>query len=256
MATPNRETLNPPRATPKRLLAPPPMTEAANQLSKQWNTPERLARAKAGGASISRPPTQQPPAHRTAENEEQNDQTIRREEAPDGTFYEGQFRGHKRHGKGVWRREDGSVIYDGDWDEGKRHGRGLCIYRAGDVSDAYDGEWRNDKEQGRGIFLSAQGVPWGVGFDKGFGFLGNSRSQFGGTKLPEVDIRCSWVEDSEEKMLGLDEQEPSGAKDEAKEEKGVGGVCGVFGWGGGLVCIVAMWGLQFVVGMILISVLL
>lgn len=37
--------------------------------------------------------------------------------------------------------------YDGHWDNGKRHGKGLHHYPNGDV---YDGDWVDDKRHGRG----------------------------------------------------------------------------------------------------------
>ena len=42
--------------------------------------------------------------------------------------------------------------YDGDWVEGKKHGRGVRTYWDG---DSYDGDWVEGKQHGRGVYTYA-----------------------------------------------------------------------------------------------------
>lgn len=60
--------------------------------------------------------------------------------------YSGEWQHGKRHGRGkltTW-----SSAYNGEWRNGRRHGRGRQIYPSGNV---YDGEWRYDLKHGNGI---------------------------------------------------------------------------------------------------------
>jgi hypothetical protein len=55
--------------------------------------------------------------------------------------YKGEFEDGKRHGKGTYTSVTG-VIYDGDWAEGKKHGYGKLTYPSGNLT--YEGRWEND----------------------------------------------------------------------------------------------------------------
>jgi hypothetical protein len=48
----------------------------------------------------------------------------------------------KRHGKGVCTYGDGAT-YDGEWQDNKRHGKGVMTYPNG---AKYGGSWQHDKE--------------------------------------------------------------------------------------------------------------
>jgi hypothetical protein len=67
--------------------------------------------------------------------------------------YTGQWQDGKRHGKGVMVWDDGD-IYDGDFMFDKRHGRGKYTYTSGNV---YEGMWAEDKKDGEGKFLWTSG---------------------------------------------------------------------------------------------------
>lgn len=51
--------------------------------------------------------------------------------------YEGEWIDGKMHGRGIYYYADGT-IYDGTWSEGKMHGKGIFIYPNG---NKYDGEF-------------------------------------------------------------------------------------------------------------------
>lgn len=45
-----------------------------------------------------------------------------------------------RHGYGTLRFTDSPVVYEGQWWQGKRHGRGVLYYSA-EQTASYEGEW-------------------------------------------------------------------------------------------------------------------
>ena len=67
-------------------------------------------------------------------------------------MYEGEFREDKKHGRGTYRYATGQV-YDGEWKAGKSEGRGTLRYADGDVDQGefkagklYNGvKWRDKK---------------------------------------------------------------------------------------------------------------
>eukprot|EP01038_Epipyxis_sp_PR26KG_P003957 gene3957-5674_t len=67
--------------------------------------------------------------------------------------YEGEYKNGKMHGKGVFIFSNGEV-YDGDWIDNKKHGRGVYTYSNGEVSD---GDWMEDKKHRKGIFTYSNG---------------------------------------------------------------------------------------------------
>eukprot|EP01083_Nonionella_stella_P071776 193006_1 len=90
---------------------------------------------------------------------------------PGGATYSGDFCDHKRSGRGELKRDDGSVEYDGSWEDdlphgngtyfwssqarysgtfhkGRRSGSGVKYRPSGDVE--YDGDWQNDLPHGNG----------------------------------------------------------------------------------------------------------
>lgn len=73
-----------------------------------------------------------------------------------GDVYEGETQNGKRHGKGKYTWADGDT-YEGDWKDGKRCDRGKVIQYGKSPSGetymkySYDGEWLDSKEHGHGI---------------------------------------------------------------------------------------------------------
>jgi hypothetical protein len=73
---------------------------------------------------------------------------------PDGTRYEGEWKGKKRHGHGVWTRPDGTK-YVGDWENDKPSGDGTLTKPDGTI---YTGEWKEGRRQGYGVLTRPDGT--------------------------------------------------------------------------------------------------
>ena len=71
----------------------------------------------------------------------------------DGSYYEGDFVNGKFHGKGKYTWADGNV-YVGDWVEDCRHGKGTLRWKDGDV---YVGDWVKNARTGKGKYTYADG---------------------------------------------------------------------------------------------------
>lgn len=61
----------------------------------------------------------------------------------DGGWYEGNWENGKRHGFGQEFYPDETLRYEGQWKNGKRNGWGKSYYTNGIL--AYEGEWKNGK---------------------------------------------------------------------------------------------------------------
>ena len=70
-----------------------------------------------------------------------------------GNVYEGDFINNKRTGKGVYRWANGDV-YEGDSLDGERTGKGVYRWANGDV---YEGDWLDGYQTGKGVFRWANG---------------------------------------------------------------------------------------------------
>jgi len=58
-----------------------------------------------------------------------------------GDVYEGEWKQDKREGKGKWQYHNGDK-YSGEWKGDMRHGHGVCVFADG---TKYRGEWTQDK---------------------------------------------------------------------------------------------------------------
>jgi hypothetical protein len=67
--------------------------------------------------------------------------------------YEGEYKDGKRHGKGNYTNVSGDV-YEGEWKDDKYHGKGKYTYATG---DSYEGEFEDGKEHGKGKLTYAGG---------------------------------------------------------------------------------------------------
>ena len=72
----------------------------------------------------------------------------------DNGYYEGNFVNGKRHGRGtyVWNNGD---RYDGEWRDGQKHGKGFQKCSNGST---YDGYWKNDDWYGTGKLIQYDGT--------------------------------------------------------------------------------------------------
>ena len=71
------------------------------------------------------------------------------------------------NGRGAYRWTNGNT-YDGDWVEGKRHGKGTHTWASG----TYDGDWTEGEMHGRGIMTYK-----GVDKRSGWWWMGHTASQ-------------------------------------------------------------------------------
>eukprot|EP01068_Selenidium_serpulae_P012103 Selendium_serpulae@DN5769_c1_g1_i3.p1 len=67
---------------------------------------------------------------------------------PDDIEYTGQWKGRRKHGRGVQRWPDGAV-FDGEWVDGMANGQGTFTHNDGDT---YCGQWIHDKANGYGVY--------------------------------------------------------------------------------------------------------
>jgi hypothetical protein len=67
---------------------------------------------------------------------------------PNGDEYDGEWRQGKRHGKGVYIEYLTKNQYEGDWRDDLRHGKGILSARQNGY--IYDGDWQHDVRCGRG----------------------------------------------------------------------------------------------------------
>ncbi|MBR2044104.1 MAG: hypothetical protein IJ946_07175 [Clostridia bacterium] len=84
-------------------------------------------------------------------NGENNKQLVLK----DGVLYEGEVFADVPHGYGKANYGDG-CYYEGNWDCGKRSGKGIKRY----TDSIYEGEWRNDKRNGFGKLIWDKGGEW------------------------------------------------------------------------------------------------
>ena len=75
---------------------------------------------------------------------------------PNGKTYDGEWKDGKMHGKGVHTCPDGNK-YDGEWKDGKRHGKGVHTCPDG---LKYDGEWKDGKRHGNGVHTCPEGLKY------------------------------------------------------------------------------------------------
>jgi len=78
----------------------------------------------------------------------------------DSDYYKGEFKDHKKHGKGELRWKDGEKVV-GEWVNGEKHGEATIYYADGSV---WTGRFVNNKREGPGR---------GVGVKYGYSFEGN-----------------------------------------------------------------------------------
>ena len=71
---------------------------------------------------------------------------------PNGVRYEGEWQFDTRHGHGSYTGLEHD--YEGEFVNGKRHGRGVTRYKSGNI---YEGYYYNDKRHGKAVYTFASG---------------------------------------------------------------------------------------------------
>ncbi|WIA33611.1 hypothetical protein OEZ86_006735 [Tetradesmus obliquus] len=72
------------------------------------------------------------------------------------TIYEGEVQDGLRHGYGTLSFTDSPVVYEGQWLYGRRHGSGTLYYDAKKAA-YYEGEWQDDMKHGQGSSVYPSG---------------------------------------------------------------------------------------------------
>lgn len=72
----------------------------------------------------------------------------------DGSMYEGMWINGREHGQGSWMAGDRTIIYVGEWNEGKIQGHGKYNFPNGDV---YIGDWKEGSRHGKGEYIMQNG---------------------------------------------------------------------------------------------------
>ena len=61
----------------------------------------------------------------------------------------------KSEGPGIMKRSDGSVLYEGEYRNGKRNGQGAYFWEPGSAAIRYEGSWADDQFHGQGTMFYA-----------------------------------------------------------------------------------------------------
>ena len=104
----------------------------------------------------------------------------------DGSVYEGEFVDGKRNGKGKYTYADGTV-YEGDFIDGNFNGKGKYTFANGDV---YEGDFIDDKRTGKGKYTFANGTVYEGDFVDD-SFTGKGKYSFTNGDVYEGD----WIND-------------------------------------------------------------
>ena len=92
-----------------------------------------------------------------------------------GPRYEGDWENGRRHGQGTYHHE--KFNYSGDWRNDKKDGEGKCEWND-EFNTSYDGEWEKDKQDGEGVEKQA-----GLEIYNGY-FKKGKRHGYGAEKKP------------------------------------------------------------------------
>ncbi len=74
-----------------------------------------------------------------------------------GSVYEGGWENGKRHGRGTLKEANGDV-YEGSWEADQKHGHGIYRYADNYFYRSYEGQWVNDEWCGYGKLTRKDGV--------------------------------------------------------------------------------------------------
>ena len=68
---------------------------------------------------------------------------------PNGDIYEGDYVDGIRHGRGIYRFAASGDKYEGSWVNNNKHGLGTMTYNG---KGTYQGYWENNRRHGEGVF--------------------------------------------------------------------------------------------------------
>ena len=127
----------------------------------------------------------------------------------DNGYYEGYLKDGKRHGKGTYYWDSGSV-YEGEWENDLKSGYGKMTVSWG----SYEGQWKDDSRCGHGIEKNNKGETFG-GFWNGSDNADDIAFTYNGvTKYGKI-VEGKFVEDSQAQKT---KAAPKAKKTEIKKE--------------------------------------
>ena len=125
----------------------------------------------------------------------------------DGEWYNGEWLDGKPHGYGVhawrapWIKEDDPSAwfntankYEGEFQNGLRHGRGVFQYATG---TRYDGEWKDNVKHGKGTYTFEDGSVFKGTFEKDRAVVEKGGAPFEPTKNLKLDVEDLMDEEQE-----------------------------------------------------------
>ena len=74
-----------------------------------------------------------------------------------GSYYEGEWRDNKAHGKGKYVFENESSVYIGDFSQDLKEGKGIQTYKDG---SSYEGDFSKGMKDGDGLFKFTDGATY------------------------------------------------------------------------------------------------
>lgn len=101
--------------------------------------------------------------------------------------YDGELQEGQRHGRGTCIYEIGDR-YEGQWEEGKRHGFGVMTFING---NRHEGNWKANKQHGEGVWTFSDGVSYSGNWVEGVGQPGGVWTFPGGRS--RIHLECSGV---------------------------------------------------------------
>ncbi|MBF0274592.1 MAG: hypothetical protein HQK84_05105 [Nitrospinae bacterium] len=94
------------------------------------------------------------------ENDKKHGKGVEKQ-LPEFYVYEGDFKDGMRSGKGTAFYGNKSNKYTGDWENNKRHGTGTMVWINDEGKiDRYEGEWKNDQRDGNGMRQYENGITY------------------------------------------------------------------------------------------------
>jgi hypothetical protein len=117
----------------------------------------------------------------------------------DSWIYQGEFRDAQKHGRGIEKGKGAMAgqMYEGEFVDGRRHGWGTCTYKDGAHYAGRWARWRNGSRHGRGaLWLSDEARCFEGLWDKGCPVRGTAVESDGTFRLVVFEARMPLEDDA------------------------------------------------------------